>query len=120
MCSEKSQIAFEEMSFPEPVISLAVEPKSASEQDSLLEAIEKIMQEDPSFRMSFDNESGQTLLSGMGELHLEIILDRIKRNSGLTPMRGIPGLLLENRSLNKPKVRHCLIEKSVAVGTMQA
>ena len=73
MCSEKSQIAFEEMRFPEPVISLAVEPKSASEQDSLLEAIDKIMQEDPSFRMSFDNESGQTLLSGMGELHLEII-----------------------------------------------
>ena len=112
LCSEKSQIAFEEMSFPEPVISLAVEPKSASEQDSLLEAIEKIMQEDPSFRMSFDNESGQTLLSGMGELHLEIILDRIKREFNVDANAGNPKVAFRE-SISKRVEGDALFDKEI-------
>jgi elongation factor G len=67
------------MEFPEPVISIAVEPKTKADQEKMGISLSKLAQEDPSFRVHTDEESGQTIISGMGELHLEIIVDRLKR-----------------------------------------
>lgn len=79
ICDQHHPIRFESVIFPEPVISIAVEAKSSSETDKLQKSLERLQTEDPSFRVSFNAETGQTLLSGMGELHLEIIVDRLKR-----------------------------------------
>lgn len=79
VCDQKHPIRFESVVFPEPVISIAVEAKSTADSDKLLKSLERLQTEDPSFRVSFNAETGQTLLSGMGELHLEIIVDRLKR-----------------------------------------
>jgi elongation factor G len=79
LCDEKHPIVLERMEFPEPVISVAIEPKSKAEQQKLGEALQKLSTEDPSFRAHTDEETGQTIISGMGELHLEIIVDRMKR-----------------------------------------
>ena len=76
---ERHSIMLERMEFPEPVIAVAVEPKSVADQDKLTQALAKLAQEDPSFRVETDKETGQTIISGMGELHLEIIVDRMKR-----------------------------------------
>jgi len=79
VCDHKHPIRFESVVFPEPVISIALEAKSSADTDKLQKALERLQNEDPSFRVSFNAETGQTLLSGMGELHLEIIVDRLKR-----------------------------------------
>ncbi len=79
LCDEKHQILLEVIKFPEPVISLAVEPKTKQDMDKLGYSLEKLAQEDPSFRIKTDEETGQTIISGMGELHLEIIVDRLMR-----------------------------------------
>jgi elongation factor G len=79
LCDEKHPIVLERMEFPEPVISVAVEPRTKVEQQKLGEALQKLATEDPSFRAHTDDETGQTIISGMGELHLEIIVDRMKR-----------------------------------------
>jgi len=79
LTDEKKPIILELMDFPQPVISVAVEPKSKADQDLLMEALEKLTREDPTFKVSFNEETGQTILSGMGELHLEIIVDRLLR-----------------------------------------
>jgi elongation factor G len=79
LCDEKHPIILERMEFPEPVISVAVEPKTMAEQQKLGDALNKLQLEDPSFRAHTDEESGQTIISGMGELHLEILVDRMKR-----------------------------------------
>ena len=79
VCDHKHPIRFESVIFPEPVISIAIEAKSSSDSDKLQKSLERLQMEDPSFRVSFNPETGQTLLSGMGELHLEIIVDRLKR-----------------------------------------
>lgn len=79
VCDQKHPIRYESVIFPEPVISIAVEAKSSADSDKLLKSLERLQTEDPSFRVSFNAETGQTLLSGMGELHLEIIVDRLKR-----------------------------------------
>ena len=79
LCDEKHPIVLERMEFPEPVISVAIEPKSQAEQQKLGEALQKLSTEDPSFRAHTDQETGQTIISGMGELHLEILVDRMKR-----------------------------------------
>ena len=78
------------MEFPEPVISQAVEPKTKSDQEKLGVALGKLAQEDPSFRVKTDEESGQTIISGMGELHLEIIIDRLKREFSVDANVGKP------------------------------
>jgi elongation factor G len=80
----------ERMEFPEPVISVAVEPKTKSDQEKMGVALSKLAQEDPSFRVRTDEESGQTIISGMGELHLEIIVDRMKREFGVVANVGAP------------------------------
>ena len=78
------------MEFPEPVISQAVEPKTKSDQEKLGVALGKLAQEDPSFRVHTDEESGQTIISGMGELHLEIIIDRLRREFSVDANVGKP------------------------------
>ena len=79
LCDEKAPIILESMDFPEPVISVAIEPKTKADQDKLSIALGKLADEDPSFRVKIDPETGQTIISGMGELHLEIIVDRLLR-----------------------------------------
>ena len=79
LCSEKEPVILERMEFPDPVISIAVEPKTKADQEKMALALAKLAEEDPSFRVHTDEESGQTIISGMGELHLEIIVDRLKR-----------------------------------------
>ncbi len=79
LCDENAPIILESIEFPEPVISVAIEPKTKADQEKLSFALQKLAQEDPSFRVSFNEETGQTIISGMGELHLEIIVDRLMR-----------------------------------------
>ncbi len=79
LCMDKNPIILESMTFPEPVISVAIEPKTKAEQDKLSNGLIKLVKEDPTFRVSTDHETGQTIISGMGELHLDIIVDRLKR-----------------------------------------
>lgn len=79
ICDESAPVVLEAIEFPEPVISVAIEPKTKADQEKLSLALQKISQEDPSFRVSYNEETGQTIISGMGELHLEIIVDRLTR-----------------------------------------
>jgi len=90
LCDEKHVITLERMEFPEPVISVAVEPRTQADQDKMAVALSKLAQEDPSFRVHTDEESGQTIISGMGELHLEIIIDRMKREFSVDANVGNP------------------------------
>jgi elongation factor G len=90
LCALDRVITLERMEFPEPVISVAVEPKTKADQDKMGTALGKLAQEDPSFRVRTDEESGQTIISGMGELHLEIIVDRMRREFGVDANVGAP------------------------------
>ena len=90
LCDEKKPIILEAMEFPEPVISIAIEPKTKADQDKLSVALGKLASEDPSFRVRVDEETGQTVISGMGELHLEIIVDRLKREFKVEANIGNP------------------------------
>ena len=90
LCAQESLITLERMDFPEPVISVAVEPKSVPDQERMSMALGKLAQEDPSFRVETDEESGQTIISGMGELHLDIIVDRMKREFSVEANIGKP------------------------------
>ena len=90
LCAKEHAITLERMEFPEPVIAVAVEPKSVADQDKLGQALEKLAQEDPSFRVEIDKDTGQTIISGMGELHLEIIVDRMKREFNVAANIGKP------------------------------
>lgn len=90
LCDEKAPIVLEAMNFPEPVIGLAVEPKTQADLDKLGVALAKLAEEDPTFRVKSDEESGQTIISGMGELHLEIIVDRLRREFKVEVNQGAP------------------------------
>jgi elongation factor G len=90
LCATNSVITLERMVFPEPVIAMAVEPKTKSDQEKMGIALSRLAQEDPSFRVRSDEESGQTIISGMGELHLEIIVDRMKREFNVEANVGKP------------------------------
>lgn len=90
LCDPDNIITLERMDFPEPVISVAVEPKTKADQEKMGIALSKLAQEDPSFRVHTDEESGQTIIEGMGELHLEIIVDRMKREFGVDANVGKP------------------------------
>ncbi|MBI1287509.1 MAG: elongation factor G [Flavobacteriales bacterium] len=90
LCDEKAPIVLESMKFPEPVIGLAIEPKTQADVDKLGVALSKLAEEDPTFRVHTDEDSGQTVISGMGELHLEIILDRLKREFKVECNQGAP------------------------------
>jgi len=90
LCDEKRPIILEKMEFPDPVISVAVEPKTKADQEKMALALQKLAEEDPSFRVTTDEETGQTIISGMGELHLEIIVDRLKREFKVECNTGKP------------------------------
>jgi elongation factor G len=90
LAADNAPIVLESMSFPDPVISVAVEPKSKADQDKLSTGLQRLAEEDPTFRVTSDQETGQTLISGMGELHLEIIVDRLKREFNVDANVGRP------------------------------
>lgn len=90
LCEKNHPVILESMKFPDPVISVAIEPKTKADQDKLAGALQKLMREDPTFRVHTDNETGQTLIRGMGELHLEIIVDRLTREFGVSANVGKP------------------------------
>jgi len=90
LCDEKHPILLERIVFPEPVISVAIEPRTKADQDKMGEALQRVLDEDPTFRMRTDEETGQTIVSGMGELHLEIIIDRLLREFGVKANVGKP------------------------------
>ncbi|HEX8517273.1 MAG TPA: elongation factor G [Bacteroidia bacterium] len=90
LCDEKHPIVLEAMNFPEPVIGVAIEPKTQADLDKLGVALNKLSEEDPTFRVKTDEDSGQTIISGMGELHLEIIVDRLKREFKVEVNQGAP------------------------------
>ncbi len=104
LCAEKNPIILETIKFPEPVINISVEPKTTADIDKLMSCLNKIAEEDPTFRIRNNEETGQTIISGMGELHLEIILDRLKREHKVDCNHGIPQVAY--REAIKTAVRH--------------
>jgi len=101
LCDEEHPILLESMDFPEPVISVAIEPKTKADQDKMGIALQRLAEEDPTFRVHFDQETGQTIISGMGELHLEIIVDRLLREFKVGANVGRPQVAYKE-SLRKP------------------
>lgn len=104
LCDHAHVITLEKMDFPEPVISVAVEPRTTGDQEKMGVALQKLAQEDPSFRVSTDEDSGQTIISGMGELHLDIIVDRMKREFKVDANVGAPQVSF--RETIRAKVEH--------------
>ncbi len=90
LCDEDRPLVFERIQFPEPVVAMFIEPKSKGEQDKLGTALGRLQDEDPTFRVRYNQETGQTLIEGMGELHLEILVDRMKREFNIEPLTGKP------------------------------
>ena len=104
LCDEKNPVILESMNFPEPVIQLAVEPKTKADQDKMGQALAKLSEEDPTFRYHTDEETGQTIISGMGELHLEIIVDRMKREFKVETNVGKPQVAYRETFRSSAKV----------------
>lgn len=90
LCDENERIILEEITFPEPVISFAVEPKTKADQEKMSHSLQRLSEEDPTFKVKVDQETGQTIMSGMGELHLEILVDRMRREMGMNVNVGKP------------------------------
>ena len=90
LCDEKNLVILESMDFPEPVIQLSVEPKSKADQDKMTTALQKLQEEDPTFRAHTDQETGQVIIAGMGELHLDILVDRMRREFKVEANVGAP------------------------------
>jgi elongation factor G len=90
LCDEKNLVILESMVFPEPVIQLSVEPKSKADQDKMTTALQKLQEEDPTFRAHTDQETGQVIIAGMGELHLDILVDRMRREFKVEANVGAP------------------------------
>ncbi len=103
ICDNDKQIALESIKFPEPVIQIAIEPKSRADQEKLGTSLQRLAQEDPTFRVFTDHESGQTIISGMGELHLEIIVDRLNREFGVQANQGKPQVAYRETVRTKAK-----------------
>jgi elongation factor G len=132
LCDEKNPILLEKIQFPEPVISIAIEPKTKADQEKLAQALQRLATEDPSFRISINEETGQTLISGMGELHLEIIVDRMRREFKVDGNVGQPQVAYKEtisktgrgegkfirQAPGKNQYGHCVIElRPAARGT---
>ncbi len=92
LCDPKHPVVLESMTFPEPVVSVAIEPKTKADQDKLTDALIKLAEEDPTFKVKYDEETGQTIIRGMGELHLEILVDRLMREFSVSASVGRPSL----------------------------
>ena len=116
LASEKDPVILEKMDFPEPVISVAVEPKTKADQEKMGVALGKLAQEDPSFRVKTDEESGQTIISGMGELHLEILVDRMRREFAVEAEVGAPQVAYRETIKNSTKVEYKYAKQSGGKG----
>ena len=116
LCSPEKPIILERMVFPEPVIHVAVEPKTKSDQEKMGLALGRLAQEDPSFRVRSDEESGQTIISGMGELHLDIIVDRMKREFGVEASVGAPQVAYREAIKKKVEVEGKFVKQSGGKG----
>lgn len=114
ICDEKHPIVLESMTFPDPVIGLAIEPKTQKDLDKLGVALGKLAEEDPTFTVKSDEDSGQTIISGMGELHLEIIVDRLKREFGVEISQGAPQV--NYKEALRSKVEHREVFKKQSGG----
>ena len=112
LCAVNSPVVLERMEFPEPVISVAVEPRSVPDQEKMAVALSKLAQEDPSFRVRTDEETGQTIISGMGELHLDIIVDRMRREFGVEANIGKPQVAYRERILNTAEIEGKFVRQS--------
>ncbi|MCW8888944.1 MAG: elongation factor G [Gammaproteobacteria bacterium] len=112
LCDLNNIITLERMDFPEPVISVAIEPKTQADQEKMGVALSKLAQEDPSFRVRTDEESGQTIISGMGELHLEIIVDRMKREFSVEANVGAPQVSYREGIRNKVEAEGKFVRQS--------
>ena len=112
LCDESAKIVLERMEFPEPVISVAVEPKSKADQEKMGIALGKLAQEDPSFRVKTDEETGQTIISGMGELHLDVLVDRMKREFSVEANIGKPQVAYRERIRNTCEIESKFVRQS--------
>jgi len=112
LCDQNSKITLERMEFPEPVISVAVEPRSTADQEKMGIALGKLAQEDPSFRVKTDAETGQTIISGMGELHLDIIVDRMKREFSVEANIGKPQVAYREAIRNTCEIEGKFVRQS--------
>lgn len=112
LCSENGKIILERMEFPEPVISVAVEPRTKADQDKMGVALGKLAQEDPSFRVKTDEETGQTIISGMGELHLDILIDRMHREFSVEANIGKPQVAYRERIDNICEIEGKFVRQS--------
>ena len=112
LCAQKAPIILERMEFPEPVISVAVEPRTQADQEKMALALGKLANEDPSFRVHTDEESGQTIISGMGELHLDIIVDRMKREFSVEANVGAPQVTYRETIRKTVKVEGKFVRQS--------
>jgi len=117
LCDEDKPILLEPMEFPDPVIEIAVEPKTKADQEKMGEALGRLAKEDPSFRVTSDEESGQTIIKGMGELHLDIIVDRMKREFKVEANIGAPQVAYRETILNSAEVTY--IHKKQSGGSGQ-
>ena len=116
LCAPTNPIILEQMIFPEPVISQAVEPKTKADQEKMALALGRLAQEDPSFRVKSDEESGQTIISGMGELHLEILVDRMKREFNVDANIGKPQVAYREAIKNSVEVEGKFVKQSGGKG----
>ena len=112
LCDESRPIVLEKITFPEPVISISIEPKTKADQDKLAASLKKLSEEDPTFRVKQDSETGQTIVSGMGELHLEIIADRLKREFNVEASIGRPEVAYKETITQEAKAEGKYIRQS--------
>ena len=112
LCAENAPVVLEQMEFPEPVISVAIEPKTKADQEKMGIALSKLAEEDPTFKTYTDQETGQTIISGMGELHLDIIVDRMKREFKVECNVGAPQVAYKETIRNKVKAQGKFIRQS--------
>ena len=112
LCDTNNAVVLERMEFPEPVISVAVEPRSQADQEKMGLALSKLAQEDPSFRVKTDEETGQTIISGMGELHLDIIVDRMRREFSVEANIGKPQVAYRERIRNTAEIEGKFVRQS--------
>lgn len=112
LCSEKDNVVLESMTFPEPVISVAIEPKSKADQDKMGQALAKLAEEDPTFRTETNPETGQTIISGMGELHLDILVDRMRREFKVEANVGAPQVAYRETIRSAAKIDSKFVRQS--------
>jgi elongation factor G len=112
LCDESSQVLLESIEFPEPVINIAIEPKTKADQEKMSIALGRLAEEDPTFRVSTDEESGQTIIAGMGELHLEVLVDRMKREFKVEANVGRPQVAFRETIKGTAQVEHKFVRQT--------